>query len=297
MGPTVRLFCLRLLWLVAASDVAAGALPAPMLATEYMPGVDVSAYLVSEKLDGVRGRWDGTVLRFRSGEPIHAPAWFTSGWPAEPLDGELWTGRGRFDEVSGIVRALTPDDAEWRRVRFMTFDLPAHPGPFAERAAALAALVRTADIDWLQTIPQFRVCSAAELERRLDAVIARGGEGLILHHREARYRPGPSRLLLKYKRPREAGAVVVGHTEGRGKYRGLVGALIVERPDGRRFRLGSGLTDAERAAPPPPGSRVIYRFDGLTANGLPRFPRLVRIVPMSKPARGRRPTGDPFNEE
>ena len=39
--------------------------PAILLANVYRDQVDVSRYLASEKLDGVRAIWDGQVLRFR----------------------------------------------------------------------------------------------------------------------------------------------------------------------------------------------------------------------------------------
>jgi DNA ligase 1 len=271
------------------------ALPGAMLATSYESGIEISEYLVSEKLDGVRGRWDGDALWFRSGERIHAPAWFTADWPTMPMDGELWIGRGRFDEVSGIVRARTPDDAEWREVRFMVFDLPAHPGPFEDRAAAILAHLQEMDIPWLRPVAQFRVQTIEELEATLDRLTTAGGEGLMLHHGRARYRPGPSRHLLKYKRHQEAEAIVVGHAEGQGKYQGMLGALVVERSDGLRFRLGSGFTDHERASPPPLGSRVTYRFNGLTANGTPRFARFVRVREPALPAVGHPPGGTGFN--
>ena len=51
----------------------------------------------------------------------------------------------------------------------------------------------------------------------------------------------------------------------------------MQLPDGRRFRLGSGLTDAQRANPPPIGSLVTYRYNGLTSKGLPRFARFQRL--------------------
>ena len=78
--------------------------PALMLATPYRPGIEVSNYWVSEKLDGVRARWDGQRLQTRSGQPITPPSWFTQGWPRTAMDGELWLGNGRFDEVSSLVR-------------------------------------------------------------------------------------------------------------------------------------------------------------------------------------------------
>lgn len=254
------------------------AVPAPMQPDVYEGGIDVREYFVSEKLDGVRGRWTGEHLETRNGNRIQAPAWFTHGWPKEPLDGELWIARGRFEDISGIARRQQPADADWRQVTFMVFDLPAHPGPFAERLETLRAVIAAADVPWLVGIEQFRVNSTAELDARLQAIIDTGGEGLILHHRDNRYAAGPSSGLLKYKPWQEGEAIVRAHLPGKGKYEGLTGALLVETADGRQFRVGSGLSGADRAAPPAIGSRIIYRHNGLTRNGLPRFPRFIRQV-------------------
>jgi DNA ligase-1 len=91
--------------------------PPPIpLANVLAPNIDVSKYLVSEKYDGVRAVWDGSVLRFRSGNVVNAPRWFLSKLPATPLDGELWIARGKFDQLSGVVRKSIPIDDEWRQV-------------------------------------------------------------------------------------------------------------------------------------------------------------------------------------
>ncbi|RZI77398.1 MAG: DNA ligase [Rubrivivax sp.] len=140
--PLARRALLRRLGAAAVAAVlptfapAANA-PALMLAGVYRPGVALEAYWLSEKYDGLRARWDGQRLLTRGGESIAAPVWFTAGWPAVPLDGELWAGRGRFEEALSTVRRQTPDEAAWRRIRFMVFDLPAHQGPFNERIAAV----------------------------------------------------------------------------------------------------------------------------------------------------------------
>ena len=278
----LRAICLLLLSLscslLSPSLPAAETVPPRlMLATGYETGIDVSQYWVSEKLDGVRGRWDGYQLRTRGGQLIRPPAWFTRSWPAMAMDGELWIARGRFDEASGIVRADEADDAAWRRMHFMVFDLPTDPGPFGSRVLHMRKLLAATNIAWLQPVAQFRVRDATELDARLDAIVAAGGEGLMLHHRNARYRVGRSEDLLKYKPYDDAEARVVAHTAGRGKYRGMLGALIVERPDGLRFRIGSGFTDAQRAAPPPIGSFVTYRYNGLSGKGVPRFARFLHV--------------------
>lgn len=259
------------------SHAGEAGLPRLMLATTYHGGLDVSDYWVSEKLDGVRGRWDGQRLLTRAGQPIVPPRWFTAGWPQTAMDGELWIGRGRFDEVSGLVRAGPADDRAWRKVRFMVFDLPAHGGTFEARVLRMRTLLPAAGIAWLQPVAQFRLANATELEARLKLVAAGGGEGLVLHRRRAHYRIGRSDDLIKYKLYEDAEARVVAHAPGKGKYAGMLGALVMKLPDGRQFRLGSGFTDAQRANPPPIGSLVTYRYNGLTSKGLPRFARFQRI--------------------
>ncbi|QTD43709.1 DNA ligase [Ottowia testudinis] len=252
--------------------------PALLLAGRYRPGIDLRDWWVSEKYDGVRGHWDGRQLRTRGGEPISAPAWFTAGWPATPLDGELWAGRSRFEQVQSTVARQQPDDAAWHGLRYMVFDLPAHPGTFTERLAALNGTVSTIDKSWVQAVPQRKVASDAELQVLLREIVRGGGEGLMLHRGASLYRAGRGDDLLKLKTHDDAEARVVAHLPGKGKHAGRLGALMIETPDGKRFALGTGFTDAQRADPPPVGSWVTYRFRGVhESSGLPRFASFVRV--------------------
>lgn len=255
---------------------SAGAAPALLLAEVYHAGIDPQDYLVSEKLDGVRAVWDGEVLRFRSGNPVAAPAWFLAGLPKTALDGELWGGRGSFERLSGIVRKAVPVDDEWRAVRYMIFELPDAPGDFRARAEAIRQLAAAANVPWLAAVAQTRGSDRAALQRQLAAIVAEGGEGLMLHRADAPYLTGRSDALLKLKPWEDAEARVLAHLPGQGKYRDRVGALLVETETGQRFRVGSGLSDALRTDPPPVGSLITYRYRARTKSGLPRFATYLR---------------------
>ncbi len=255
----------------------AAAPPELLLANVYRDEIDPASYLVSEKLDGVRAVWDGQTLRFRSGNRVNAPAWFTDPLPKTPLDGELWLGRGQFERLSGIVRREQPVDAEWRQVRYMIFELPGAPGTFAERAGRIRAIVAAAALPWLAEVPQATLASREALRQRLAQTIKAGGEGLMLHRADAPYETGRSDTLLKLKPWLDAEAVVVAHLPGKGKYAGQMGALRVRLADGREFRLGTGFSDAQRRNPPPIGSVVTYRYRELTGKGLPRFASFLRM--------------------
>src|SRR4030067_2418347 len=121
----LRLYAVGLLLLPGSVAHSADFAPPPvMLANIYRADTKLADYWVSEKLDGVRGYWDGEKLLTRGGERISAPGWFTAGLPKIPMDGELWVGRGKFEETVSILLQQTADHAAWRKIRFMVFDLP-----------------------------------------------------------------------------------------------------------------------------------------------------------------------------
>jgi DNA ligase 1 len=259
-----------------ATCVSAAQAPPLMLANVYDADIDPAEYWISEKYDGVRAYWNGSALLTRSGNRIAAPEWFTAGWPGIALDGELWIGRRQFESVVATTRDSRPDEAAWRQIKFLVFDLPAHPGAFSERLASLQQLTGAMSVPWVEAAAQFKVADSDELHRILREVVAHGGEGLMLHRGSSRYRAERSDDLLKLKPQEDAEARVVAHLPGKGKYEGMLGALELERPDGLRLRVGSGFTDEQRRHPPAIGSWVTYSYHGVTAKGVPRFARFVR---------------------
>jgi len=252
--------------------------PSPLLlANEIGPQIDPAKYLVSEKYDGVRALWDGKTLRFRSGRAVNAPAWFIAKLPAPALDGELWLARGRFEVLSGIVRKTEPQDDEWRQIKYMIFELPDARGTFAERVRRIREIVASTQWPELVAVEHFRVADRAALKRKLDEVVRGGGEGLMLHLADAAYVTGRSDVLLKLKALQDTEAVVIEHMPGKGKYKGMLGALRVQTPGGKKFLIGTGFTDAARKNPPPVGTTITYTYRGLTNTGLPRFASYLRV--------------------
>ena len=254
---------------------------APLLAREWPAAADPAGFLVSEKLDGVRALWDGRQLRFRSGRPIAAPAWFTQRLPAEPLDGELWLGRGRFEALSGLVRRSQPDDTGWQALRYQVFELPAAGGSFAERAASLQALAarRAAGSSWAAVLQQ-PAQGRDWLAQRLATVLAAGGEGLMLHRADAPQASGRGPWLYKHKPLHDAEAMVLAHQPGHGRLQGLLGALQVRIDSGVELAIGTGFSDADRRHPPAVGERITFTHRGHTAGGVPRFASYLRRAPV-----------------
>jgi DNA ligase 1 len=247
-----------------------------LLAEVYQRGINVQEYLVSEKYDGVRAVWDGKSFVSRAGNPINTPDWFTKGFPKIPLDGELWLGYGKFDALSGAVRKDVPIDEEWKNIAYMVFELPNAEGNFEARAKRIVEIVKTANIPQLIAVQQFHIKDESALKLQLKKIVAAGGEGLMLHRADATYVTGRSDVLLKLKPQYDAEAKVIEHIPGKGKFKGKLGALLVETSEGVRFKLGTGFSDAQRVNPPSIGSLVTYRYRDVTKKGKPKFASFMR---------------------
>ena len=160
----------------------------------------------------------------------------------------------------------------------MVFDLPAHPGSYSERNAALQPVIAQIGQPWVHHVEQFKVTNQVALRAMLKRVVKQGGEGLMLHRGASLYRAVRSDDLLKLKPYEDAEAKVVAYLPGKGKYASILGALEVESADGLRFRLGTGLSNADRRHPPQLGRWVTYRYNGLNEKtGIPRFARFIRV--------------------
>ena len=231
---------------------------------------------MSEKYDGLRGFWDGRKLWSRKGQAIAAPDYFLAELPKEvALDGELWMGRGKFEETISTVLSQTPDE-RWKRVRFMVFDAPQAQGTFEQRVQFIRETL-PAENQFVKPVIQTRCEGKAQLIAERDRVVSEGGEGLMLRQPESEYEAGRSPTLLKVKPQDDAEAKVIAHVPGRGKFGGKLGSLRVRTAAGLEFSIGTGFSDAQRESPPPVGAVVTYRFRGLTGKGLPRFPSFLRI--------------------
>jgi DNA ligase-1 len=260
----------------SSSEEAEGSAPPLLLAHVWDSEVELADWLMSEKLDGVRAYWDGEQFVSRLGNRYHAPAWFTAGLPKFPLDGELWLDRKAFQRTVSIVRRQDQSDA-WREIKFLVFDAPGHGGAFEERVQHYHAFIARERPAYAQALPHEPCRGVDHLRSELERVEALGGEGLMLRRPGSAYEVGRSHSLLKVKSFFDAEARVIGHQDGAGRHRGRLGALLVELQDGTRFAVGSGLSDAERGAPPPVGSIITFRYQELSDGGVPRFPTYVGV--------------------
>ena len=280
----------------ASADVAKNAKFELLKLSEYK-GQNVGGWLASEKLDGVRAYWDGRNLRSRNGKILAAPEGWSAHFPPFALDGELYTARGEFEKIQSTVMDKTPSVTAWSEIKFHVFDVPEANGGLLERLSELEKFIAKNPQAGqnLKIIKQVKVKDNAEFEAFAEAVIAKGGEGAVVREPNAPYERKRSKNALKYKKFKDAECEVTAINAGTGKYAGFMGSVtckalsaagsntdeqndeLLQPASGVKFKIGSGFSDEDRANPPKIGSIITYKYQNLTAKGLPRFPVFLRV--------------------
>jgi len=269
-GLTALLLCFSLLSHAQESDV--------LLLKTYDESQDVTGWLMSEKLDGMRAIWDGHTLKSRQGNIIAAPQWFLDDLPPFEIDGELWTKRSDFENIVSIVRKQTPDD-RWQTITYNIFEVPNQSQGLLARLAVLEAYLTEHQSAFVKIIPQTTVTSSSQLKSDLAKITALGGEGLVVRKSDVTYHSGRSEVDLKVKNYQDAECTVIAHKGGHGKYLGKTGSLQCQLLSGLTFYIGSGLSDKQRESPPNIGSVITFKHYGFTKNDIPRFPVFIRERP------------------
>lgn len=274
---TAFLLAYLLLKPIFAQQIQPPLKPAIQQGLPYKHVENIHQYWLSEKLDGIRGYWNGKQLLTRQGNIIHSPQWFTRHWPKNTMDGELWMGRDQFQATLSCIRKVTIDESCWQQVRFMMFDLPDHTGTFSERITEMKSIIVNTQSMYLAMIQQQKLSNMQQVETLLEQIVANKGEGLMLHYENAYYTKGRTANILKLKKHQDAEATVIAHISGKGKYQNMLGAIKVKTTEGIIFKIGSGFSDKERANPPAIGTIITYKYNGKTKAGIPRFARFFRI--------------------
>jgi len=241
-----------------------------MLAHTWEEKIDPKGWLLSEKFNGRRAEFDGKVLRSSSGAVIAAPADFIKSLPPIPLDGELWTGRGEgnLQEVGSIVARQVPD-ARWSKVQFVVFDMPdPTAGAFTERFRIVQHALRNPP-PRVQLVPYVECLGREHFDEVFEKIVAKQGEGIMLRRPDNLYTRRRVQSLLKRKKFFDAEAEVIGHQPGKDACEGMLGALVCKLDDGIVFEIGTGFTNAQRRNPPPIGSRVNFRYQEKSREGVP----------------------------
>lgn len=237
---------------------------------------NISGWLMSEKLDGIRAYWDGKNLLTRQGKIFHPPASFIKNFPSFELDGELWSKRGDFENIQSIVLDENPS-AKWSQIKYNIFEVPHVKGNFLARLQKAQDYISENNLTQVQIIEQKTCHTKKELNSFLKSVLAQGGEGVVIKDGSKEYFEGRSDSVLKVKLAQDMEGKVIGYKKGTGKFKGMMGSLHVELENGIKFYIGSGFSDEQRKNPPPIGSMVTFKYFGFTKYKKPKFASFMRV--------------------
>lgn len=286
-----------------------------------------------------------TGLWTKYGHVIHAPDWWLDLLPPFPLDGECFAGHGRWQYCASVVKQLIPDerwrDITYQVFAAPNLDIVLAPRVIDEinfrkhipsgciawckgiRDSVDLGCPRNADFEkqfaWLeervgenkvvQLVAHTRVETMFQADDLFDEALAAGAEGGVFVNPRGMYVTQRSHNMLKLKPFLDDEGTITGFVTGDigkgGKYRGMIGALVVEWK-GKSFQL-SGLTDDEREIasriadftnqdaaawaydhPDMPcpnwiagkmfnrGDRITFRYRELSDTGIPKEARFLR---------------------
>lgn len=233
----------------------------------------IDGWVMSEKLDGVRGYWDGKQLLTKQGHRLSPPAFFTKDFPPFAIDGELFSGRNQFEMISSITKSFKGD--RWEKLKLYVFDVPDAQGNLFERLEQLKKYLAEHPTPYIEIIEQIPVKNKVHLYEFLAQVENQQGEGVVVRNPNAPYERKRSTQILKLKTAYDEECTVIAHHKGKGQFENVLGSLTCQNHRGE-FKIGSGFNLNERENPPPIGSTITYKFRGLTNSGKPRFATYLR---------------------
>ncbi len=250
--------------------------PDLFLLKTYDETKSVVGWVMSEKLDGIRGFWDGKQLLTRGGKRVMAPDWFIENYPPFAIDGELWTKRADFEGISSIVRRKNPDE-RWRKITHQIFEVPNQQGGLLDRLAVLRDYLKMRVDSPIKIIKQYPINQRHQVKRFLQNIVRKGGEGVVVRNPNTAYQTGRLSSALKVKQYLDTECVIEEILPGKGKYTGKMGALLCKTKKGVLVKIGSGFKDIQRENPPPIGTTITFKYFGLTKKGKPKYPVFLRI--------------------
>jgi DNA ligase 1 len=265
-------------------DVPKAAGVRPMLAHKY-EGWSGECW-AQGKLDGVRCIANAAGLWSRQGKPIVAVPHIIESLrpifeshPNYIFDGELYRHdfSDDFNKIVSIVKKTKPTAADHEAakvIQYHIYDMPSHPGTFADRTAFLVSRYIYDDV--IVGVDTKHIKSEPELDAHYTELLEAGYEGQIVRL-NGLYEQKRSKLLLKRKEFLDSEFEVVRIEEGNGNWSGYAKRAVLRLHDGREFGAGiKGNQDfCRRLLSMATPSSATVRYFTQTPGGIPRFPVVV----------------------
>lgn len=235
---------------------------------------NISGWLISEKLDGIRGYWDGKELYSKNGNIIVTPQNFTKNFPPFALDGELWSKRDDFEFIQATVLDKVASK-DWNKITYNIFEVPNAKGDFKARLQKAKKWFKSHPNKYIKVIPQVVCKDEAHLLNELEKIVKLKGEGIIVKDPTKLYHTGRSTHILKVKKALDMEGMVIGYNYKKNSE--TLKSLRIKLLNNIEFNLGSGLSDKQRQSPPAIGKTITFKYYGFTKYGKPKFASFLRV--------------------
>lgn len=246
----------------------------PMLAKRYPETFSEGYYYVQEKLDGNRciatfnfdtNEWE---YYARSGKRLNVK--FDMSWADKTYtyDGEVMTlghaGTRDFNKTSGLINSIYADKSQ---LHYYIYDIIHDCLVYEARYKILKEFTEhnefgdhtqswnvSPNVSILPVLDKVWVWANVDyngpLDKWLDYIVDKGGEGIILRRPDGVYEHKRSNNLLKYKKTQTMDLRIIGWNEGKGKYEGAIGSFICETDDHKIKVNVAGVSDDIRWSDP-----------------------------------------------
>jgi ATP-dependent DNA ligase len=275
----------------------------PMLARTVGPKFDQYPCFCQPKLNGVRALYQLGTFQSRDEKVwrpevlLHLTAELsTLSLNNVILDGELYVHGWRLQRINGAVAVnrLQPRD-DTGEVCFHVFDVVEPARKFSDRWLDVYNALLSANLPHIKPVPTALAQNKEIMEQCFHLYTSSGYEGIMLRPdglyefgehegRNGNQTPYRSKTLWKHKHWEDDEFYCVGVTEGEGKAKIGVGALVLQvgyPTSDLTFKVGTGFTDEDRiefAQNPPVGRQVRVRYLCLTDDGIPFNPSFIAIM-------------------
>lgn len=272
------------------------------LAREYFDAS--SGAFVQPKLDGVRCLaflYEGEVVcftrnakqfvhllkqredikRFLSKSPntILDGEWYVH----EPVvDGKLLQNNERFDFITSACKTARTSPHEYEHlIEYHVFDVVEPKKNQLDRLQILQKLFENNEKCCVKPVEIHAIERESEIYEWHDKFFQKDYEGIILRNTNAFYEGKRVLHLLKYKEFDDAEFTIVGAEQAQGSQEGAV-TWICENDEGKKFRCDMKATIEKRREMYENyadylGEQLTVRYQGLTKDGVPRFPKGLAI--------------------
>jgi len=236
---------------------------------------DVTGWLVSEKLNGVRAIWDGEDLYSKNGNRFNAPEWFKKLLPGNVyLEGELYIGLDTLGKTAGTVRKKIPIDSELKLIQYCIFDAPKYDDVYKERLAYCKKIISNSDNVNIIRHKYFR--TESQLNEFYEDIVSAGGEGIILRNPFSYYELCRSNNYLKCKPKDDDEAKVIGYSQPEGIFRKRVRSIVCKWK-GKVFDIDMKRNIKSKLALPNIGSMITFSYQDICSAGLPLSPLFLSV--------------------